>query len=134
MIILVIQCWSPKQFPLLFPAPSPLYWTQHPETAEIGSRDAEFFMRQERLDKILLRIGESALTDPSSEPSGEKEEKPKGSDFKCDVITKSVETGIEARPNIFSLHCVPGRLETHGNHNFSDHIIPNVRSTARNPL
>ncbi|KAM7366218.1 hypothetical protein PAMP_015677 [Pampus punctatissimus] len=42
-------------------APPPLYRTEHPETAEIGGQDTEFFMRQERLDKIFPRSGDVHL-------------------------------------------------------------------------
>lgn len=55
-IIRIVQNRGPKQFPLL-PPPPPPYRTEHPEMEEIGSQDAEFFMRQERLDKILPHIG-----------------------------------------------------------------------------
>ncbi|KAK5848417.1 hypothetical protein PBY51_006033 [Eleginops maclovinus] len=48
VIILIIQCRCPELFP---PLSSRLYRTQLPE--EIGGQDAEYFMRQERLDKTL---------------------------------------------------------------------------------
>lgn len=60
-------------------------------------------MRQERLDKILPRIGESALTDLSLEPSGGKKTL-KGSDLKCDPFAKkelSEISGSKVRRTIF---------------------------------